>query len=67
MTALVVGFTAFLVALVPLWFGRTADGVLRTRLAAATEAQRGLEFELRDRLDPGGDRPARRGRGTRPH
>ena len=52
-TAVVVAVTAFLVALVPLWFGRTADGVLRTRLAAATEAQRGLEFELRDRLDPG--------------
>ncbi len=48
----VVAVTAFLVTFAPLWFGRTADDALRARLAAATEAQRGLEFELRGRLDP---------------
>ncbi len=52
LTAVVVAVTAFLVTLAPLWFGRTADDVLRSRLAAASEAQRGLEFELRGRLEP---------------
>ena len=53
----IVAITAFLVTLAPLWFGWTADDVLQERLAAATEAQRGLEFELRGRLDPGGTDP----------
>lgn len=55
--AAVVAVTAFLVSLGPLWFGRAADDVLRDRLATATEAQRGLEFELRGRLDPGAEDP----------
>jgi putative ABC transport system permease protein len=53
----VVALTAFLVTVAPLWFERTADDVLRTRLGAATEAQRGLEYELRGRLDPGASAP----------
>ncbi len=57
LTGLVVAVTAFLVTLAPLWFGQTADDVLRSRLGAATEAQRGLEFELRGRLDPGAAAP----------
>jgi putative ABC transport system permease protein len=47
-----VAVTAFLLTAAPLWFGRTAEEVLRSRLTAATEAQRGLEYELRGRLDP---------------
>lgn len=54
---LVIGVTAFLVSLGPAWFDRAAEDVLRDRLAAATEAQRGLEYELRGRLDPAPDDP----------
>ena len=53
LAALVIGVTAFLVSLAPLWFGQAADDVLLGRLLAASVAQRGLEFELSDRLDPG--------------
>jgi putative ABC transport system permease protein len=54
---LVVAITAFLVTLAPLWFGHATDDALRTRLAAATEAQRGLEFELRGSLAPSPEAP----------
>lgn len=56
-TALVVGVTAFLVTLGPAWFGRATEDVLRERLAGATEAGRGLEYELRGRLEPAAGDP----------
>lgn len=52
LTVLLVAVTAFLATLAPLWFGQATDADLRDRLTTATEAQRGLEFELRGRLDP---------------
>ena len=62
--ALVIGVTAFLVSLAPLWFGQAADEVLLERLVAVPEAQRGLEFELRGRLDPGPADPLEVGGGA---
>lgn len=52
--AVLAGVTAFTIVLAPAWLERTAGDVLRARMATATEAQRGLEFELRGRLGDAG-------------